>query len=300
MDPADQQQLRSALEQQGAMLGRHSTQLDSVAASVRNLAAQIQPLQLSRSASSSTPAAAHEPRLPPPEKYSGEPGTCRSFLTQCSLIFQLQPATFPSDQAKVAYVLTQLSGRAREWGTALWEVESPVCEDFRGFCEEMKRVFDRSKHGHEAARELLHMRQGRRSVSEFAIDFQTLATSTSWNAGAIFDIFLNGLSDEIKDELVSHDLPSTCEELIDLAIRIDTRLQQRPGRRSFSIRPRPASDMVTPQPTTSTSDPQPMQVDRARLTPAERQRRMTTGSCLYCGQPDHFIATCPVKSNARQ
>ncbi|KAG5281322.1 hypothetical protein AALO_G00069940 [Alosa alosa] len=124
------------------------------------------------------------------------------------------------------------------------------------------------------------MRQGRRSVSEFAIDFQTLATSTSWNAGAIFDTFLNGLSDEIKDELVSHDLPSTCEELIDLAIRIDTRLQQRPGRRSFSIRPRLASNMATTQPTTSTSEPRA----HARLTPAERQRRMTTRSCLYCGQ----------------
>ena len=189
MDPADHNQLRSALGQQGVLLGRHSAQLDSVAESVRDLAAQIQSLQLARSASASTPGATHEPRLPPPEKYSGEPGTCRSFLTQCSLIFQLQPATFPSDQAKVAYVLTQLSGRAREWGTALWEAESPVCMDFSEFRDEMRRVFDRSKHGHEAARELLHMRQGRRSVSEFAIDFQTLATSTSWNAGAIFDTF---------------------------------------------------------------------------------------------------------------
>ena len=92
----------------------------------------------------------------------------------------------------------------------------------------MKRVVDRSKHRHEAARELLHiMRQGQRSVSDYAINFQTLATSSGCNADALFDTFLNGLSEEIKDELIAHDLPQTCDALVNLAIRINTRMQQR-------------------------------------------------------------------------
>ena len=33
----------------------------------------------------------HEPCLPPPERYNGEPGSCWSFLTQCQLLFSLQP-----------------------------------------------------------------------------------------------------------------------------------------------------------------------------------------------------------------
>ena len=49
------------------------------------------------------------------------------------------------------------------------------------------------------------MRQGHRSVSDYAIDFQTLATSSGWNADALFDTFLNGLSEDIKDD----DLPMT-------------------------------------------------------------------------------------------
>lgn len=111
MDPADPNFFRSVLEQQDAVLGRHQTQLDSMtktmeslAASVTDLAAQIQQLHLSQAATTppSAPPAAPTPlpqpalhvvesRLPPPERYSGEPGSCRAFLTQCALIFQLQP-----------------------------------------------------------------------------------------------------------------------------------------------------------------------------------------------------------------
>ena len=208
MNPADPNQMRTVLEQQGISLGLHQTQLKAVISSIGDLTAQIQPLQLNQSSaaapttSSSSPPPAHEPRLPPPEQYSGEPGTCRSLLSR-SLVFELQPTTFPSERAKVAYVITQLSGRAREWGTALWEARSPSCGDFQNVAAEMRRALDRSKHGHEAARELLHIHQGRRSVSNYAIDFQTLATSSGWNSEALFDIFLNGLSEEIKDELVA-------------------------------------------------------------------------------------------------
>lgn len=324
MDPADPEHLRACLEQHGALLGRQQSQLEAVAASIRDLAAQIQPLQLSHSASaaaqptqpdqpdqpaqsaetSSSANPAREPRLPPPEKYSGEPGTCRSFLSQCTLIFELQPGTFPTDRAKVAYVITQLSGRAREWGTATWDAGSSVCGKFEEFAAEMKRVFDRSKHGHEAARELLHMRQGRRSVSDYAIDFQTLATTTGWSSGALFDTFLDGLSEDIKDELACQDLPKTCEELVNRAIRIDTRLQQRrraktfggPPGRTFTSSAMPSSPSSSP--TTAAPEPEPMQVDRTRLTPDERQRRITTRSCLYCGQPNHFVANCPLKASA--
>lgn len=72
----------------------------------------------------------------------------------------------------MAYVIAQLSGRARQWGTALWDAQSPSWNNFKDLSDDMRRVFDRSKHGHEAARELLHMRQGQRAVPEYPIDFR--------------------------------------------------------------------------------------------------------------------------------
>ena len=70
------------------------------------------------------------PRLSLPECYDGNPGKCRSFLSICSLIFGLQPSPFPTEQAKVAYVITLLTGRAHEWGTALWDAGAPECQNY--------------------------------------------------------------------------------------------------------------------------------------------------------------------------
>ncbi|XP_036408034.1 myosin heavy chain, fast skeletal muscle-like [Megalops cyprinoides] len=109
------------------------------------------------------------------------------------------------------------------------------------YSAEMRRVFDRSKHGREAAHEMLLIRQGRRSVSDYDIEFHTLATTGGWNSDA-------------------QSLPC-------------------PSIQTSHQEPLP--------------DPEPMQVNSTRLTPAERQRRIHTRSCLYCGQPGHFVASCP-------
>ena len=47
-----------------------------------------------------------ELHLPAPERFDGSPGECRAFLTQCKLIFSLQPLTFPTDASRVVYIIT--------------------------------------------------------------------------------------------------------------------------------------------------------------------------------------------------
>ncbi|KAJ8000735.1 hypothetical protein DPEC_G00183430 [Dallia pectoralis] len=100
-----------------------------------------------------------EPRLPPPERFSGEESGCGPFLTQCSLIFELQPSSFPTDRSRIAYLMTVMSGRALTWASAVWEQKSP------------------------------------------------------------------GLSGEIKDELAARELPRDINSLIDVATRIDNRVE---------------------------------------------------------------------------
>ncbi len=113
-----------------------------------------------------------EPRLNPPAPYSGEPNYCRSFLSQCSLIFALQPSCFPTELSRVAYVITLLVGQAREWGTAMWDGEQACCESFEAFSVELRKVFDRSARGIEAARALSVLQQGEQSVSAYSIEFR--------------------------------------------------------------------------------------------------------------------------------
>ena len=44
--------------------------------------------------------------------------------------------------------------------------------------------------------------------------------------------------------------------------------------------------------------PVPMQLGRARLSPSECLRRLSSNSCLYCGTTGYYIATCPVKKQS--
>ncbi len=63
----------------------------------------------------------------------------------------------------------------------MWESEAGCCELFSAFKEEMIKIFDRSVYGHETSRQLVTLRQGRRSATDYAIEFRTLAATCEWN-----------------------------------------------------------------------------------------------------------------------
>ena len=58
-------------------------------------------------------------------------------------------------------------------------------------------------------------------MEDYAVDFRTLAAESAWNPEALFDIFLHGISEEVKDELAARELPTDLDSLIALTIRID-------------------------------------------------------------------------------
>jgi len=251
------------------------------------------------------PAHAPEPLVGTPERYAGEPEGCNPFLTNCSILFALQPLTFSSEEAKVAFTINHLTGRARLWGTAEWERQTPVCTSFQAFAAELRKVFGMGAFRGDAAWGLMTFCQGDQTVADFAIDFRTRARQSGWNSSALCDAFLHGLADMVKDELVSYDLPSTLDELIILATRVDLRIQARrqerrqgtPGRH-LPVRPWGAPAVTSSSASTGPQqwEPEPMQLGRTSLTPKERERRRQGNLCLYCGQAGHFVSRCPAKT----
>lgn len=162
------------------------------------------------------------------------------------------------------------------------------------------KVFDRLKLGREAVREMLLLHQGNQSVSDYAIQFRTLATSTEWNTEALYDTFFQGLSEDIKDKLIPHALPTDFEQLVDMAIRIDVRREQRhKTQRSLCHlhQGNPLIPAFSPRPP---GVPEPMQVDRTCLSPAEKEWRWIDRVCFYFGQLGHFVQVCPLKGRAHQ
>ena len=255
----------------------------------------LQRLSLSDRGSSVSPPVQTPPvsdaHLPPPERYSGAPGGCRPFIVQCSLTFELQPSAFPTERSWVAYIVSLLAGRATDWGTAEWEKQSGICSNVKLFSDELWKVFDHVTPGREVNRGLFNLTQGGRSVSDYSIEFCTVAAESNWNAASLF-------------------LPrSSClDVLVSLTIRIDCRLRERRRERVRSAaspvrvnQPSHPQGRLFDQRTNVPCDvPEPMQLGRTRLSTVERQRRLKENRCLYCGQEDHFASSCPVKDMAHQ
>ncbi len=311
--------LGSLMENSVALAGQvndFSTQL-SVLTSQLSLLTSSQP--------SSSPAAAvsagavspislpanREPHTVDPEPYTGDPLKCKPFLLQCSLVLSQKPFSYSTDESRIQYIVGLLQGRALDWATALWEVSPVFLKSYSLFVDEFKKVFDHSVQNREAASQLLSLRQGSRSVADYSIEFRVLAAGSGWNDAALRGVFFKGLSEQLKDELAVRDETASLDSLISLAVRLDNRLRERRRERSFqppaprssslpAVQPlisQPSESPATRQPLPTLSrpspDPEPMQLGRARLSPEERLRRMSSRECLYCGQKGHFIASCP-------
>ena len=104
---------------------------------------------------------------------------------------------------------------------------------------ELRKVFDSPLSGREAARKLLQLRQDSHSVAEYMVDFRMPADESACNLEVLFDMFLHGLSEVIKDELAAWELPMDLDSLIAIrTIRIDGRLRERrKERESVPFRP---------------------------------------------------------------
>ncbi len=191
--------------------------------------------------------------------------------------FPLQPTTYAEDRSKVAFVLSLLTGQACDWGAAVWESKASCCEQFSLF-----KIFDRSVYGHEASRQLLTLHQGRRSAADYAIEFRTLAATCEWNEQALTARFLEGLSGEIKEEILTRDLTSRLDQLVELAIRLDKCFELRRGARTSMLKLR-AVPPIASSPAVASPDPKPMQLGGLRISTAERQHRILGGFCMYCG-----------------
>ncbi len=76
-----------------------------------------------------------------PTNFSGEAVTCNGFLLQCSLYFELQSHQFTTERAKVAFIISLLTGRALQWAEALWSSQSPRINSLEDFVEHFREVF---------------------------------------------------------------------------------------------------------------------------------------------------------------
>jgi len=83
---------------------------------------------------------------------------------------------------------------------------------------------DREK---EAITCLLNLQQGSRSVVEYSVEFSTLAVDSGWKDTALQEVFINSLSENLKDELTISDISTDQNSLISPTIKLDNCLRER-------------------------------------------------------------------------
>ncbi len=226
------------------------------------------------------------PRLAFPDKFDGSPSKCKGFLLQCSMFVSQQPRLYSTEESRIAFVCSLLTGRALEWATAVWSDGCSTFPTFTAFIQRFKEVFNHPAGGREPGEQLISLRQRGGSAADYALSFRTLAAQTGWPDDPLKLHFRRGLSAELQSELACRDEGKTLDQFIDLAIRIDNLLRSRRQLR-FSSAPVGAT---APPP-----DSEPMQIGFTHLSEEERERRMRGNLCLYCGLSGHMRATCPTR-----
>ncbi|KAL0185475.1 hypothetical protein M9458_021172, partial [Cirrhinus mrigala] len=238
IDPAAVYRLTTEISAQANVLASHQQQLAHLTALTEEMVKTLRSLRLSTAETAQSPTAAAaqptspappvaSPRLAYPDKFDGSPAKCKGFLLQCSLFVTQQPALYPTEESRIAFVCSLLTGKALDWATAVWDLNRPTFPSFELFLHRFKEVFDYPEGGEGAAEQILTLRQGKTTAAEFALTFRTLAAQTGWPDEPLKLHFRKGLNHELQAELACRDEGKSLDELINLAIRIDNLIRSR-------------------------------------------------------------------------
>ncbi|KAL0153076.1 hypothetical protein M9458_051675 [Cirrhinus mrigala] len=129
------------------------------------------------------------------------------------------------------------------------------------------------------------LKKGTTSVNDYTLHFRTLVAASGWNKTALLGAYRQGLNPDIRTAIALYDDSIGLESFLQRTTRVSQCLA--------AYQP----SVTTPQPTSVVAcSPviEPMQIDSTRLSRTERNRRLASGLCLYCGQPGHRLRTCPV------
>lgn len=105
-----------------------------------------------------------------------------------------------------------------------WDIKGDHCNSFSEFSIQCLRVFDPTTPPCAAASQLLQLKKG---ACNYSAEFLTQAASTGWTDEVLVDVFHQGLSSALIEELAARDMLDVLEEGIDLAILVNQRMKER-------------------------------------------------------------------------
>ncbi len=86
---------------------------------------------------SSSPSVIASP-MAKPAPFTGVAEECKGFLLQCSLALEMQPHLYTTDRAKIAFIISLLTGRALQWAETIWAQSGTVTQSVNSFIEHFR------------------------------------------------------------------------------------------------------------------------------------------------------------------
>ncbi|ROL48293.1 Retrotransposon-like protein 1 [Anabarilius grahami] len=249
---------------------------------------------------SPAPANTTGPSSPPPyaspmaktAPYSRSVEDCSGFLLQCELVLEMQPHLYPNEASKIAFVISQLSGKALQWADSIWSQHGAITQSYLAFVSHFREVFGKPITDSSAGEKLYNLKQGSMSIYDYALQFRTLAAVSGWNEQALIITYRRGLEPRVRLHLAACEDSIGLEKFIQFSIRCATRMQACLQEHQDQLLPNMllcrSEPVSSPEPANESMD-----VENSSLSPSERRRRLTLNllvALLDSGSAGNFVS----------
>jgi len=277
---------------------------------LETLRIQVAELQSKLASQVSNGSTFKEPKIPTPDKFNGNKKDFKNFKASVTNVIKLQPSRFGSEEVKILFIGTLLTGDALTWFRTLTTYPTTLND----FWTQLGNVFGDPCAEWSARDALKKLKQGKMSCVAYTTKFAHHSLETGYNNEALYQMYHDGLNDSIKDALAQAvNVPEDLANFVEFCIKIDNRQYSRRMEKSSGtsfgtnqqtrLLNKPAYrpvERVNHQ-TSQSNGPTPMQLDAVFPTPGplpkeEKERRRNLGLCLYCGNSGHLAKSCPKKS----
>lgn len=115
-----------------------------------------------------------------PEEYDGSNIPFFQFATKVRFYLALNPNRFPTEDLRVKFIVTLLTGLTFAWATSFLKTNDPVIHSVEAFLGAMERQYDSPRMAQYVANQLSAMRQRSDLVTTYATKFRELAVHLNW------------------------------------------------------------------------------------------------------------------------
>jgi hypothetical protein len=214
------------------------------------------------------------------------------WLTEVSVALDVQKIREQKQQ--VAYGMSKLRGRARDWAYACIMKDAACFPYFATFRQGLIDVFQPPKCEFRIRQQLLAVRQGNQSLHEYVSKVRSLSTnltSAPMDEDTLVALFLHGLKDGPVRTQLFRMYPKTLEEAISTSIQEEFSRTQAQRSGGFS------KGNVNPLKFPQKFGRDPMAMDVSTVTTGFQRKPMDQSKiqCFRCKKYGHMIKDCRVK-----